>query len=125
MHRTDLKNLIRQSIQEVLAEQPVEEMTTTGAVQGFMTPKAFKKKKLKEDGIEPYDSETDTVAQGPRERPEDWEKGGDTTLDSKQRKIDAELLRWVIKRLQREGNPNNRHALETVARMIKSQLGLK
>ena len=55
------------------------EMTTTGAVQGYMTPGAFKptkKKKIKEEQPEPYDAETDTFAPGPRQRPEDWKRGG-------------------------------------------------
>lgn len=124
----------------------MDEMTTTGAVAGYMTPKAFGRKKIKEVGEEdpndplyveyvgpmkgeepfmmngqkfeycwgkypngktdvavyaysgdmcygykafkrmhnikeeeqpePYDPETDTVAPGPRSRPEDWQKGG-------------------------------------------------
>ena len=47
-------------------------MSVTGAVQGYSTPNAFRKKKIKEEGQpEPYDAETDQFAPGPRDRTSD------------------------------------------------------
>jgi hypothetical protein len=44
-------------------------MSVTGAVQGYSTPNAFRKKKVKEnEQPEPYDAETDQFAPGPRSR---------------------------------------------------------
>jgi len=42
-----------------------------------------------EEQPEPHDPETDTVAPGPRQRPEDWKKGGNPTNDK-------ELDKWQM-----------------------------
>lgn len=53
-------------------EADMMEMTTTGAVQGYMTPNAFKKKKFnEEEQPEHYDAESDQFAPGPRSRTSD------------------------------------------------------
>ena len=68
--------------------------------------------KLNDNGVEPYDAETDTVAAGPRDRMEE--------PINKIRPEDEKVLAWATKRLSREGNPDNRDALEKVIKMIKS-----
>lgn len=102
-----------------------QEMTTTGAVQGYMTPKAFSRKRIsEEEQPEPHDPETDTFAPGPRQRPEDWKQGG----DPKKRQHDLGLLKWAIARLQREPtsprHDMNVQALTLVIKMLKKELGL-
>ena len=92
---------------------------TTAAVQGYQTPRAFKRKKVQE--IEISDPSTGEVAPGPRDRFE-MKPGGDD------RKRDRELLKWAIERLQREPTSaqgdNNRNALLGVIKMLKKDLGL-
>lgn len=64
-------------------EADMMEMTGTGAVAGYSTPHAFKKKKFNEEGQpEPYDAETDQFAPGPRDR---------TSEVSPQDKFNAEI----------------------------------
>lgn len=168
----------------------MDEMTTTGAVAGYMTPNAFKKNKnLKEVGEEdpndplyveyikelpgeepfmmngqkfqyilakypngkqdigvyafagdmvygynafrrmhnikeeeqpePYDAETDTVAPGPRSRPEDWQKGGDQTSSAlSQENIEGYVLDWILQKLETETDPRKKVALQIVQKMI-------
>lgn len=67
---------------------------------------------------EPYDPETDTFAPGPRDRTEP--SVGSQSPNEK-------LLAYAQKRLNGEGNPNNRYVLEKVIVLLKSDIakGLK
>lgn len=168
----------------------VDEMTTTGAVAGYMTPNAFKKNKnLKEVGEEdpndplyveyvkelpgeepfmmngqkfqyvlakypngktdigvyafagdmvhgynafrrmhnikeeeqpePYDSETDTFAPGPRSRPEDWSKSGEQPSSTlSQDIVEGYVLDWILQKLESESDPRKKDALQIVRSMI-------
>lgn len=62
-----------------------------------------------------YNTELDSVAVQPRDRPEDYSK----SLDDKQKQQDELLLQWAQQRLSRESNPNNRDVLEKLIKMLQ------
>lgn len=94
MRKKDLDLIIRECIRTIIKQKVLDEEggeggqggagqpgtgigNVTANIDSIQTPKAFSKRKLKEtEEPEPYDSETDTFAPGPRQRPEDWERGG-------------------------------------------------
>lgn len=78
---------------------------------------AVPKKIQEEEQPEPYDQQTDTFAPGPRQRPEDWQHGGESGFLS-QENVEGYVLDWIIEKLNVETDPKKREALQIVHDMV-------